>query len=271
MRTTAWVVACVLAVGVVLAACTAAVAQAQDNRISLELKDADLPSALTMLFKNTGKSFVLEGGARGTVNVSLNDVSWDQALRAVLESMNLTYRIDGDVYHIFPAGVTPPPPPPTPTGVSPPPIQAKESSSTAEGATHLGIIPVRHASVMDMAYWFGGVTAQSSVAQTPGLSGYGIGGFGAVSGLGGYGAGGYGGGVGGYGGGLGGYGGAGGYGRGGLGGYGGGVGGYGGGVGGYGGGVGGYGGGVGGLGGYGGGVGGYGGGGGLGGGLGRRF
>ena len=264
MRTTAWAVVCVLAVGVVLASCTAIMAQAQDNRISLELKDADLPSALTMLFKNTGKSFVLEGGARGTVNVSLIDVSWDQALRAVLESMNLTYRIDADVYHMFPAGVTPPPPPPS-ISVSPPPIQAKESSSTAEGATHLGIIPVRHASVMDMAYWFGGVAAQSSVAQTPGLSGYGIGGFGAVSGLGGYGAGGYGGGAGGYGGvggGYGGVGGAGGYGRSGYGGVGG-VGGYGGGVGGYGGGVGGYGGG--GVGGLGGGVGG------LGGGLGRRF
>ena len=57
----------------------------------------------------------------------------------------------------------------------------------AAGPTHLGIIPVRHASVMDMAYWFGGVVAQSYVTQTAGLGGYGIGGYGAVSGYGGIG------------------------------------------------------------------------------------
>jgi hypothetical protein len=263
MRAIAWAVVCALTVSLVLVLCVAA--SAADNRISLELKDADLPSALTMLFKNTGKSFVLEGGAQGTVNVSLNEVSWDQALRAVLESLNLTYRIEGTVYHIFPAGVTPPPPPPgsaAGTVAESPIAPAKESSSTAAGATHLGIIPVRHASVIDMAYWFGGVAAQSYITQTPGLSGYGIGGYGAVSGLGGYGGGigGYGGGIGGYGGGIGGYGGVGG-----IGGYGGGIGGYGGGIGGYGGyggGIGGYGGGIGG---YGGGIGGYGGIGGIGG------
>jgi hypothetical protein len=260
-----------LIVGLLLGA-----ALAQNNRISLDLKDADLQSALTMLFENSGKSFVLESGTKGTVNVSLHDVTWEQALRAVLESANLSYTIDtaSNVYHIYPAP-TKLPASPTPSLVESlaptTPVPAPSSSSTtAEGAKeHLAIIPVRHASVTDFAYWFGGLVARSAAAAPVGLSGYGIGsvgayGAGGIGGYGGYGAGGIGGyggygagGIGGYGGGIGGYGrGTSGYG-GGIGGYGGGIGGYGGGIGGYGGGIGGYGGGIGG---YGGGIGGYGGG-----------
>jgi len=263
MRKTAWAVVCALALGLVLLS-SAALAQENSDRISLELKDAPLQSALTMLFKDTGKSFVLEGGAGGDVNATLNDVAWDNALRAVLDSLNLTYVREGDTYIIRPAATTAPPAPPA-TGVEapPPPPPSYAGAPTSEGATYLGIIPVRHASVVDMALWFGGTAVVSRASGGGGMQGYGIGGAGAV---GGYGAGGYGqgygqgayGGAGGYG--QGAYGGAGGYGQGaygGVGGYGGGVGGYGGGVGGYGGGVGGYGGGVGG---YGGGVGGYGGG-----------
>jgi hypothetical protein len=259
-----------LALGLALQSCSTAAAQ--NNRISLELRDAELQSALTMLFKNSGKSFVIEGGAQGLVNVSLNDVSWDQALRAVLDSLGLTATIDqaNNVYHIYPASTAPPSPPRPPEVENPPTPPPTAEKPTSEGATNLGIIPVRHASVMDMAFWFGGTAAYSSVSGGGGMTRYGIGGYG-----GGYG--GYGGGYGGYGGGYGGYGGIGGYGRsgyGGIGGYGtsgyGGIGGYGtsgyGGVGGYGrsgyGGVGGYGrSGYGGIGGYGrsgyGGIGGY--------------
>jgi len=211
MRTIALITACALAMGLALS--SAATAWAQESRISLELKDADLQSALTMLFKDTGRSFVLEEGARGNVNVSLNDVMWGQALNAVLESLNLTYRYDPDskVYYIKPSEQVPPPPP-TPVTVQAPSIpQAPTSAPTSEGGTHLGIIPVRHASVIDMAYWFGGTAAYTITGGGLGLSRYGIGG-GYGGGSGGYGSrGGYGA-QGGYGGG-GGYGGVGGYGR----------------------------------------------------------
>ena len=239
---TALAVTCALALGLVLLS-GAALAQEHSGRISLELKDAPLQSALTMLFKDTGKSFVLEGGARGDVNASLNDVAWDNALRAVLDSLNLTYVREGNTYIIRPAATTAPPAPPASGVEAPtPPPPSYAGAPTSEGAIYLGIIPVRHASVIDMALWFGGTAVMSRASGGGGTQGYGIGG--GAGAVGGYGGGGFGGGQGGYGGQGGGYGGQGGYG----GGYGGGTGGYGGGVGGYGG-QSGYGGGTGGLGG----------------------
>ncbi len=238
MRRIALAAASGLALALVLAS---SAAFAQQQTISLELRDADLQSALIMLFKNTDRSFVLEPGAKGDVNVSLQNVPWEQALRAILEALNLSYVRDGNIYRIRP-GTTSPPAIARAVEVSttgtPTPPKASSGAPTSEGAIYLGIIPVRHASVIDMANWFGGTSALSTVSGAGGASGYGIGGFGAVSGMGAFGggAGGYPGAVGaGIGAGVGtGYGG----------GYGGSVGGYGGSVGGYGGNVGGYGGGA---------------------------
>jgi hypothetical protein len=173
--------------GLVLALAVGA-AFAEPERISLTLKDADLQSALTMLFKDTGKSFVIESGARGDINVSLYDVPWEQALRATLESVGATYVRDGDIYRIRPA-VTPLPPAPPPREVSKlaaagfPSLPAPSSGApTAAGAIYLGFIPVRHASVTDMALWFGGTAVYPSTTSMPGMTGYGIGQTGTVGG-----------------------------------------------------------------------------------------
>ena len=205
MRAIAWVMVFALALGLALQSCSTAAAQ--NNRISLELKDADLHSALTMLFKNSGKSFVLEGGAQGFVNVTLNDVSWDHALRAVLDSLGLTATIDqaNNIYRIYPAA-TAPPPPPQPPEVPNPLASPTITKRTSEGAINFAIIPVRHASLLDMVRWFGGTMAVSSGARGGGYGGQGgygrtgYGGQGGYGGAGGYGTSGYGGGLGGLGG-----------------------------------------------------------------------
>lgn len=165
---------------------SATCALAQEQRISLELKDADVKSSLSMLFKNQpGKSYVIEGGATGIVNVSLRDVPWEQALRAILDSANLTWVKDGDIYHIRPATMSLAPAPLAPEVSTPSlsPVAANAPYSrapTSEGTIYMGIVPVLHASVFDMARWFGGSIASSSSVTAAASAGLGIGQAGVV-------------------------------------------------------------------------------------------
>ena len=66
-------------------------AQEEENRISLDMKDASLEDALRLIFRPP-YSFTLEPGVTGRVTVSLHDVTFSQALRAVLDMNQLTYR-----------------------------------------------------------------------------------------------------------------------------------------------------------------------------------
>ncbi|MCE5321781.1 hypothetical protein LLG46_00535 [bacterium] len=69
--------------------------------ISLELRDVDVRSALNALFKNAGKDFALDPNVTGTVPViSFQDVSFDAALKTLVKSMGLVYRIDQNIYII---------------------------------------------------------------------------------------------------------------------------------------------------------------------------
>ena len=74
--------------------------QAEDRLITLDLRDASLEDALRLIFKDTPYSFTLESGVVGTVTLTLNDVTFSQALRAILQMHDLTYRRDESIYHI---------------------------------------------------------------------------------------------------------------------------------------------------------------------------
>ena len=86
--------------------------QAEDRLITLELRDASLEDALRLIFKDTPYSFTLESGVTGTVTLTLNDVTFSQALRAILQMHSLTYRKDENIYHIVRELPDIPPPPP---------------------------------------------------------------------------------------------------------------------------------------------------------------
>jgi len=87
--------------------------QAEDRLITLELRDASLEDALRLIFKDTPYSFTLESGVIGTVTLTLNDVTFSQALRAILQMHSLTYRKDENIYHIVRElpDIAPAPPP----------------------------------------------------------------------------------------------------------------------------------------------------------------
>lgn len=70
--------------------------------VSLELKDTHIGSAIEALFRGTGKNMAIsyDIDLSKTITASLKDVSFDAALKSVLKSSNLIYRIDGGVYII---------------------------------------------------------------------------------------------------------------------------------------------------------------------------
>jgi type II secretory pathway component GspD/PulD (secretin) len=91
-----------LVVSITLALAVVAWGQQEEERITVELRDATLSSALSMVFKSTPYSYTLAPGLGNlTVTLTLNDVTFSQALRAILDMHNLTYRKEpGDMYYI---------------------------------------------------------------------------------------------------------------------------------------------------------------------------
>ena len=70
--------------------------------VTLELKQTDVSAAVKTLFKGTGLNYAFESGAAtGTISsLSFKDVPFDQALRSLLKTAGLVYRIDGNIYLI---------------------------------------------------------------------------------------------------------------------------------------------------------------------------
>jgi hypothetical protein len=213
-----------------------------EHRITLDLRDANIEDALRMIFRDTPYSFTIEPGVTGRVTLSLNEVPFSRALRAILDINNpkLTYRKEaGDLYVITQQVVAPTPVETQPT------IEQPAAEQMVYWIGPGGRYELQYLDCRDVAVWFGGYIIGGTPQYPFPMTGGGGGGGGGM----GMGGGGLGGGLGGNTGGLGG-----GYGGGlGGGGGGGGLGGGGGGLSGLGGGGGGYGGGGGGLGGGGGG------------------
>ncbi|MEN6372045.1 MAG: hypothetical protein ABFD64_08535 [Armatimonadota bacterium] len=81
-------------------------AQSDDKnqpRITIELKDTPIRSALDTLFRGRGLSYSIGANVGGNVgSLSLRDVTFDVALKMLLKAVEppLVYRKDGDVYVI---------------------------------------------------------------------------------------------------------------------------------------------------------------------------
>jgi len=163
--------------------------------VTLNLSNASLKDALTLLFSTSSKSFSVPD-IPGVVNVNLNDVPFDIALRSILTSTgeDLTYSVTNGVYQI---------------DVKKP---EESASATSTSATPSPVVPLPKAYVKikvnfadsgEIALLMGGTPIISDYYSTAGMMGMTSMGGG---GMGGYG-GGFGGGYGGMGGGIGGFGG----------------------------------------------------------------
>jgi type IV pilus assembly protein PilQ len=73
--------------------------------VSLDFSGADLRSVLRTFAEISGLNIVIDPSIQGTVDVSLRDVPWDQALDIILRANRLGYSVDGTIVRIAPLTV----------------------------------------------------------------------------------------------------------------------------------------------------------------------
>jgi type IV pilus assembly protein PilQ len=73
--------------------------------VSLDFQGADLRAVLRTFAEISGLNIVIDPSIQGTVDVSLRDVPWDQALDIILKANKLGYGVDGTVVRIAPINV----------------------------------------------------------------------------------------------------------------------------------------------------------------------
>ncbi len=83
----------------------AAVSRFGGEPITLDYQDADLRAVLRTFAEISGLNIVIDPAINGTVDVSLKEVPWDQALDIILKANKLGYAVDGNVVRIAPLAV----------------------------------------------------------------------------------------------------------------------------------------------------------------------
>lgn len=75
------------------------------HAVSLDFQGADLRAVLRTFAEISGLNIVIDPTIQGTVDVSLRDVPWDQALDIILRANRLGYNVDGTIVRIAPLTV----------------------------------------------------------------------------------------------------------------------------------------------------------------------
>lgn len=135
-----------------MAACGAALAQAvadDEQKVTIELKDVDVRSAIEALFRGRGKNFAVDNNVSGTIPaLSFRDVPFDTALKQLTRSAGLAYRMDSDS-GIYIISKRPETPANTGAPVTPPPV-AEYLEPTTERETKIEKIPLNYTSATEM-------------------------------------------------------------------------------------------------------------------------
>jgi len=220
---TRWIAVVMLAVLVAgFGLATALIAQEDNSPVSLDLKDADFKSAIESLFRGRNRNYSIGQDVAGVIpSLSISGVPFDQALKSLLKTAGLVYRVENSVYIISKKPETSAMAIIDTSAALAADTSAVDTTTTVESRIEkVGLYNTGASEILGIMQGSGtsGSGSYGSGYGMMGGMGGGMGGYGMMGGMGG-GMGGYGGGGGGYGG--GGYGG-GGYGGGGYGGYGGG-------------------------------------------------
>ena len=73
--------------------------------VTFDFQGADLRAVLRTFAEISGLNLVIDPAIQGTVDVSLKDVPWDQALDIILKANKLGYTVDGTIVRIAPLTV----------------------------------------------------------------------------------------------------------------------------------------------------------------------
>ena len=77
--------------------------QFSGDPVTLDFQGADLRAVLrTFAEISNGLNIIIDPSIQGTVDVSLRDVPWDQALDIILRSNKLGYSVEGNVVRVVP-------------------------------------------------------------------------------------------------------------------------------------------------------------------------
>ena len=130
------------------------------KKVSLNLVQQPVQTALRLLFSSQGLNNSIDQDVQGYVTINVNDVSFDVALRALLNAANppLMYDLTGNVYHISVKRDTP--------TVIPTQQPVNTSALTAEGV-HAYRIPIDHYDAYIIAQIAAGAGSRGGVVQVP--------------------------------------------------------------------------------------------------------
>ena len=79
--------------------------QYSGHPVSLDFQGADLRAVLRTFAEISGLNIVIDPAVQGSVDVSLRDVPWDQALDIILRANKLGYSVDGTIVRVAPLNV----------------------------------------------------------------------------------------------------------------------------------------------------------------------
>ena len=82
-------------------ACAVVMAAEDNSPVTLDLKDADVKSAIESLFRGRNRNYSISQDVAGAIpSLSITGVPFDQALKSLLKSAGLVYRVENNVYMI---------------------------------------------------------------------------------------------------------------------------------------------------------------------------
>ncbi len=74
--------------------------QPREKLITLNVRDTDLRSVLTMVFNQAGVNYTIANNVQGSVTAYIEGQTLDSALRVVLSPLGFTWRKDGSIYMV---------------------------------------------------------------------------------------------------------------------------------------------------------------------------
>lgn len=78
----------------------AKVAEEEDNKVTLDFKDADIQNILRVLAYKSGVNIIAGKEVVGTVTIRLVDVPWEQALQVILSTYGFAYEREGNIISV---------------------------------------------------------------------------------------------------------------------------------------------------------------------------
>lgn len=77
--------------------------QLPTQRVSLRMHNADVVVVLRALARSVGQNILINDKVKGSVNIDIDAIPWDQAFQGILRLQGLTYAWDGDLLRVMTA------------------------------------------------------------------------------------------------------------------------------------------------------------------------